>query len=60
MIAPAFPAFNIYSRVARHTTALGPLAVATVVDRTDGWCAEVVDENANETDAAAQPQAPSA
>ena len=45
MIDPAFPAFNIYSRIASATTALGPLAVATVVDRMEGWDAEVIDEN---------------
>ncbi len=45
MIAPAYPAFNIYSRVARQTTALGPLSIATVADRTPGWHAEVIDEN---------------
>jgi len=45
MIAPAFPAFNIYSRIARRTTALGPLSVATAVNRMDGWNVEVIDEN---------------
>jgi radical SAM superfamily enzyme YgiQ (UPF0313 family) len=45
MIIPAYPAFNIYSRVARMTTALGPVMVATVVSRMKGWDAEVIDEN---------------
>lgn len=45
MIAPAYPAFNIYSRVARRTTALGPLSVATVVSKMEGWDVEVIDEN---------------
>ncbi|MFC1453816.1 B12-binding domain-containing radical SAM protein [Verrucomicrobiota bacterium] len=45
MVVPAFPAFNIYSRVARLTTALGPLSVATVVNKMDGWDVEVIDEN---------------
>lgn len=45
MIIPAFPAFNIYSRIARTTTALGPLCVATVVSRMPGWDVEVIDEN---------------
>jgi radical SAM superfamily enzyme YgiQ (UPF0313 family) len=45
MIAPAFPAFNIYSRIARRTTALGPLCVATVVSRMPDWEVEVIDEN---------------
>ncbi len=29
IIIPAYPAFNIYSRIARKTTALGPVTVAT-------------------------------
>jgi len=45
MIVPGYPAFNIYSRIARHTTALGPLGVATVVNTMDGWDVEVIDEN---------------
>ncbi len=45
MIIPAYPAFNIYSRVAKKTTALGPLMVATVVSRMKHWNAEVIDEN---------------
>jgi len=45
MIAPGYPAFNIYSRIARRTTALGPLSVATAIDRMDSWNAEVIDEN---------------
>lgn len=45
MIAPAYPAFNIYSRIARQTTALGPVCVATVVSRMGGWDVEVIDEN---------------
>jgi len=45
MIVPAFPAFNIYSRIARLTTALGPVCVATVVSRMEGWDVEVIDEN---------------
>ncbi|MCC6356227.1 MAG: B12-binding domain-containing radical SAM protein [Verrucomicrobiae bacterium] len=45
MIIPAYPAFNIYSRIARHTTALGPVSVATVVSHLEGWDVEVIDEN---------------
>ena len=45
MIVPAYPAFNIYSRVAKTTTALGPLLVATIVSRMKGWDVEVIDEN---------------
>lgn len=45
MVVPAFPAFNIYSRIARTTTALGPVCVATSVSRMEGWDVEVIDEN---------------
>jgi radical SAM superfamily enzyme YgiQ (UPF0313 family) len=45
IVVPAFPAFNIYSRIARKTTALGPVCVATAVHEIEGWDAEVVDEN---------------
>lgn len=45
MIIPGYPAFNIYSRIAKQTTALGPLCVATSVHRLPGWEVEVIDEN---------------
>lgn len=45
MIIPAYPAFNIYSRIAKRTTALGPIFVATVVSKIPGWEAEIIDEN---------------
>jgi len=45
VVAPAYPAFNIYSRIARQTTALGPVSVATVASTLQGWDAEVIDEN---------------
>ena len=45
IVVPAFPAFNIYSRIARRTTALGPIRVATAVNEMAGWDAEVIDEN---------------
>jgi len=45
IIVPAFPAFNIYSRIACKTTALGPVCVATAVHEIGGWDAEVIDEN---------------
>ncbi len=45
MICPAYPAFNIYSRPARATTALGPVCVATAAHDLPGWDAELVDEN---------------
>jgi len=45
MVIPAYPAFNIYSRIARVTTALGPISVATAVHEVEGWDVEVIDEN---------------
>jgi radical SAM superfamily enzyme YgiQ (UPF0313 family) len=45
IVVPAFAAFNIYSRIARRTTALGPVRVATAVNEVAGWDAEVIDEN---------------
>ena len=45
MIAPAFPAFNIYSRIAKSTTALGPVSVATKIKELDTWDVEIIDEN---------------
>lgn len=45
VVIPAFPAFNIYSRIARITTALGPICIATIADKTGGWDVEVIDEN---------------
>jgi radical SAM superfamily enzyme YgiQ (UPF0313 family) len=45
VVIPAYPAFNIYSRVARVTTALGPISVATAVHEMEGWDVEVIDEN---------------
>jgi radical SAM superfamily enzyme YgiQ (UPF0313 family) len=45
MVIPAYPAFNIYSSVARVTTSLGPVSVATAVHEMEGWDVEVIDEN---------------
>ncbi len=45
MIMPAYPTFNTYSRIARITTALGPVSVATAVHEVAGWDVEVIDEN---------------
>jgi len=45
IVIPAFPAFNIYSSIAKMTTALGPLCVATVINKTERWDVEVIDEN---------------
>jgi len=45
MIVPKYPAFNVYSHIAKKTTALGPLCVATSVSKMAGWDVEVIDEN---------------
>ncbi len=45
IVIPAYPAFNIYSRIAKRTTALGPVCVATSVHELEGWDVEVIDEN---------------
>ena len=45
IITPAYPAFNIYSDIASCTTALGPVYVATNVNKMHKWDAEVIDEN---------------
>ncbi len=45
IIIPAYPAFNIYSRIARRTTALGPVCVASAVNKMQQWDVEVIDEN---------------
>ena len=45
MVTPAYPAFNIYSDMASRTTALGPVYVATNVNKMHKWDVEVIDEN---------------
>ena len=45
IVVPAYPAFNIYSRVAKGTTALGPVCVASAVNEMEKWDVEVIDEN---------------
>ena len=45
MLIPLFPAINIYSYSAKRTTALGPICVASIINRMDRWDAEVIDEN---------------
>ncbi|MEK7653480.1 MAG: radical SAM protein [Patescibacteria group bacterium] len=46
MIIPAYPdSGNIYSHVARRTTTLGAIVIATIVSRLLGWEVEIVDEN---------------
>jgi radical SAM superfamily enzyme YgiQ (UPF0313 family) len=45
VVIPAYPAFNVYSAIARKTSALGPIYVATVASKMAGWTVEVIDEN---------------
>jgi radical SAM superfamily enzyme YgiQ (UPF0313 family) len=45
IVLPAYPAFNIYSHIARDTTALGPVCVASAVNEMERWDVEVIDEN---------------
>jgi len=45
LIIPAYPEVNIYSRIAKKTTALGPIMVGTVANKLWGWRVEVIDEN---------------
>ncbi len=45
LVIPAFPEVNIFSRVAKKTTALGPIMVATAASKLWGWRVEVIDEN---------------
>lgn len=45
IIVPAFPNFNIYSFVAKTTTSVGPIYVATAASKLDSWDVEVIDEN---------------
>ena len=45
IIIPAYPAFNIYSSIARMTTALGPVCVASAANEMERWDVQIVDEN---------------
>jgi radical SAM superfamily enzyme YgiQ (UPF0313 family) len=45
IVVPAYPAFNIYSSIAKITTALGPVCVASAASELEGWDVEVIDEN---------------
>jgi radical SAM superfamily enzyme YgiQ (UPF0313 family) len=45
IVVPAYPTFNIYSRIAKGTTALGPVCIASVANEMEGWDVEVIDEN---------------
>ncbi|MDP3900322.1 MAG: cobalamin-dependent protein [bacterium] len=46
MIIPAFPRNNIYTRIAKKTTSLGPVLVASAVKKfLPNWAVEIIDEN---------------
>jgi radical SAM superfamily enzyme YgiQ (UPF0313 family) len=45
IVIPAYPAFNIYSHIAKQTTALGPVCVASAANKMEEWDVEVIDEN---------------
>jgi radical SAM superfamily enzyme YgiQ (UPF0313 family) len=45
IVVPAYPAFNIYSRIAKVTTALGPVCVASAANKMEKWDVEIIDEN---------------
>lgn len=44
-IVPGYPTFNIYSTIAKYTTALGPVMLASVAAQKAGWEVEIIDEN---------------
>jgi radical SAM superfamily enzyme YgiQ (UPF0313 family) len=56
MIAPSFPAFNVYSRIASTTTALGPVSVSTKINEMEQWDVEIIDENNFHKPGARNPQ----
>jgi radical SAM superfamily enzyme YgiQ (UPF0313 family) len=45
LIIPRYPTFNIYSHIAKRTTALGPVCVASSINEMPGWDVEIIDEN---------------
>ena len=45
LIIPAFSSFNIYTEIAKVTTALGPVCIATSASKIEPWDVEVIDEN---------------
>jgi radical SAM superfamily enzyme YgiQ (UPF0313 family) len=45
IILPAFSFPNIFSKVAKVTTSLGPICVATAANKLEEWDVEVIDEN---------------
>ena len=45
IIVPAFPEINIFTRQAKKTTALGPVMLASAINKLPGIRVEVIDEN---------------
>jgi radical SAM superfamily enzyme YgiQ (UPF0313 family) len=45
LVIPIFSEINIFSNVAKKTTGLGAVMVATAADKLWGWRVEVIDEN---------------
>jgi len=45
VVIPMYPGFNIYTNIANKTTTLGAVSIASVVNKIEGWDAEVIDEN---------------
>jgi radical SAM superfamily enzyme YgiQ (UPF0313 family) len=45
LIIPVFPDLNVFTKFAKSMTALGPIMVATAVNKLWGWRVEVIDEN---------------
>ena len=45
IIVPAFPEINVFTRQAKRTTALGPIMLATTINKVSGFRTEVIDEN---------------
>lgn len=45
MVNPVYPTFNIYTAIAKQTTALGPVCVASAIKELGNWDVEIVDEN---------------
>ena len=45
LILPAFTPFNIYTSIAKTTTALGPVYVGTAAHKLPNWDVEIIDEN---------------
>lgn len=45
LIVPAYSEFNIYTAIAKKTTGLGLVAVASAANKLPGWEVEIIDEN---------------